>query len=43
MLEIDDKLLMCFAWNNGFWVVGRTMSLDELKEEVAPFYEFVEI
>ncbi len=43
MLEIEDKLLMCFAWNNGFQVVGRIMSLDELKEEVAPFYEFVEI
>jgi len=43
MLEIADKLLMCFAWNNGFQVVGRIMSLDDLKEEVAPFYEFVEL
>lgn len=43
MLEIEDKLLMCFSWNNSFSVVGRIMSLDELKEEVAPFYEFVEI
>ena len=43
MLEIDDRLLMCFAWNNGFWVVGRIMSLDEIKDDVAPFYEFVEI
>ena len=43
MLEIDDKLLMCFSWNNSFSIVGRTMSLDELKEEVAPFYEFVEL
>jgi len=43
MFEIEDKLLMCFSWNNSFSVVGRIMSLDELKEEVAPFYEFVEI
>lgn len=43
MFEIDGKLLMCFSWNNGFWVVGKIMPLDELKEEVAPFYEFVEM
>jgi hypothetical protein len=43
MLEIEDKLLMCFSWNNSFSVVGRIMPLDELKEEVAPFYEFVEL
>jgi hypothetical protein len=43
MMEIEGKLLMCFAWNNGFHVVGRIMSLDELKEEVAPFYEFIEL
>ena len=43
MLEIEGKLLMCFAWNNGFQVVGRVMSLDELKEGVAPFYEFIEL
>ena len=43
MFEIEDKLLMCFSWNNGFWVVGKIMSLDELKEKVAPFYEFVEM
>jgi len=43
MLEIGDKLLMCFAWNNGFQVVGRVMPLDEIKEEVVPFYEFVEV
>lgn len=42
MLEIDDKLLMCFSWKNGYWVVGKIMSLDELKE-VVPCYEFVEI
>lgn len=43
MLEIDDKLLMCFSWNNSFSVVGKIMSLDELKEEIAPFYDFIEI
>ena len=42
MLEIDGKLLMCFSWSNGYWVVGKIMSLDELKE-VVPCYEFVEI
>ena len=41
MLEIDKKLLMCFSWNNSYSVVGRTMSLNELKEDVAPFYEFI--
>ncbi len=43
MLETEGKLLMCFAWNNGYQVVGRTMSPDELKERVAPFYEFIEV
>lgn len=43
MLEIEGQLLMCFAWNNGFHVVGRIMSLDELKEEVAPSYDFIEL
>ena len=43
MLEIDRQLLMCFAWCNGFCIVGDVMSLDKIKEEVAPFYEFIEI
>ncbi len=43
MLEIEGKLLMCFAWKNGFQVVGRIMSLDEVKEGVAPYYEFIEL
>ena len=43
MLEIDGKLLMCFALSNAFQVVGRVMSLEQLKEEVVPCYEFVEI
>ena len=43
MMEINGKLLMCFAWNNSFQVVGRIMSLDELKEEVVASYEFVEL
>ena len=43
MMEINGKLLRCFAWNNSFQVVGRIMSLDELKEEVVASYEFVEL
>ncbi len=42
MFEIDGKLLMCFSWKNGYWVVGKIMSLEELKEVVS-CYEFVEI
>jgi hypothetical protein len=42
MFEIDGKLLMCFSWDNGYWVVGKVMSLEELKEVVS-CYEFVEI
>lgn len=43
MLEIDSQLLMCFSWCNGFGVVGNTMSVDEIKVEIAPFYKFIEI
>lgn len=43
ILEIDDKLLMCFSWNNGFGIVGETMLPNELKDEIIPFYEFLEI
>ena len=43
MLEIDRQLLMCFASCNGFCIVGKTMPLDEIEKEVAPFYEFIEI
>ena len=43
MLEIDRQLLMCFALCNGFCIVGDTMPLDKIKEEVAPFYESIEI
>lgn len=43
MLEIGGKFLTCFASNNCFQVGGIIISPDEVKEEVAPFYEFVEI
>lgn len=43
MLEIDDKLLACFSCHNGFGLIGRTMSLDEIKEDITPFYELIEI
>jgi len=43
MFEIDGKLLMCFSLSNSYWVVGKVISLDELKEKVAPFYEFIEV
>ncbi len=43
MLEIDNKLLMCFSSHNGFGIIGRTMSPDEIKEDVTPFYEFIEV
>ena len=43
MLEIDRQLLMCLALCNGFCIVGDIMCVDEIKQEVAPFYEFVEI
>ena len=43
MLEIDSQLLMCFSWCNSFGVVGDTMSIDEIKEDVAPFYKLIKI
>ena len=43
MLEIESQLLMCFSWCNGFGVVGDTMSNDEIKEDVAPCYKFIEV
>ena len=43
MLEIDEHHLMCFSHNNSFFSVGRVMSVDELKTDVIPYYEFVEI
>ncbi len=43
MLEIDRQLLICFAWCNGFCIVGDIISLDEIEKEIAPFYEFIEI
>ena len=43
MLEIDRQLLMCFAWCNGFSIVGDIMSLDKIEKEIAPFYKFIEI
>lgn len=43
MLEIEGDLLMCFAWDNVFQVVGRVMSLSEVEEKIASSYEFIEI
>ncbi|MEM8830143.1 MAG: hypothetical protein AAGE96_12410 [Cyanobacteria bacterium P01_G01_bin.19] len=43
MLEIDSKLLMCFSRDNGSCVVGNVMSLEKIKEEIVPLYEFIEI
>lgn len=42
MLEIDRQLLICFAWCNGFCIVGDVMSVDEIEKEITPFYEFIE-
>lgn len=43
MLEIDSQFLMCFSFCNGYGVIGDIMSLDEIKEEVAQLYKFIEI
>ena len=43
MLKIDNELLICCVLNNSFTIVGSIMSLYEIKEEVAPFYEFIKI
>ena len=43
MLEIEQQLLMCFSWSNGYYIVGDVMSLDYIKEEIACNYEFIQI
>ena len=43
MLEIGSKLLMCFSYHNGFGIVGKVMSPNEIKEDIMPFYELIEI
>ena len=42
-LKIDGEYLLCFAQNNSFTVVGRVMSEERLREEVAPCYEFIDV
>lgn len=43
MLQIDNQLLICFSYHNGFGIYGKTMSPDVIEEDVTPFYELIEI
>lgn len=43
MLKIERQLSMCFSCHNCFGIVGSIMSPDEIKEDVMPFYELIEI
>jgi hypothetical protein len=43
MLEVDGKYLGCFSNGNSYAAGGHIFSLGEIAEDVAPYYEFIEV
>ncbi len=43
MLEIDKKYYICCSIFNGFSAHAQILSLQELKDDIANYYEFIEV